>query len=106
MRGPSSGAKLFTPGLIGDGLLCLHQLAAFIKGKDRRQPPMTDLLIPMTDVEALKAAGIHYPATENAWRWCFRHRHDRGLDNAFKRNGRRIVVDVDAFKAALRNRVR
>jgi hypothetical protein len=64
---------------------------------------MTDQLIPMTDVEALKAAGIHHPATENAWRWCFRHRHARGLDCAFKRNGRRIVVDVDAFKAALRN---
>jgi hypothetical protein len=67
---------------------------------------MADLLIPMTDVEALKAAGIHYPATENSWRWCFRHRHSRGLDQAFKRNGRRIVVDVDAFKAALRNGAR
>src|SRR5262245_5759119 len=68
--------------------------------------PMTDLLIPMTDVDALKAAGIHYPATEYGWRWCFRHRHVRGLDNAFKRNGRRIVVDVEAFKAAVRNRAR
>lgn len=44
------------------------------------QPPMTDLLIPITDIEALKAAGIHHPATENAWRWCFRHRHIRGLE--------------------------
>jgi hypothetical protein len=64
---------------------------------------MTDLLIPITDVQALKAAGIHYPATENAWRWCFRHRDARGLASAFKRNGRRIVVDVDAFKAAVRS---
>jgi hypothetical protein len=63
---------------------------------------VTDLLIPLTDVEALKAAGIHYPATENAWRWCYRHRHARGLAGAFKLNGRRIVVDVDAFKAAVR----
>ena len=68
----------------------------------RRRPVMTDLLIPLTDVEALKAAGIHYPATENAWRWCYRHRHARGLASAFKLNGRRIVVDVDAFKAAVR----
>jgi hypothetical protein len=64
---------------------------------------MTDLLIPLTDVDALKAAGIHYPATENAWRWCYRHRYDRGLAGAFKLNGRRIVVDVDAFKAAVRS---
>jgi hypothetical protein len=64
---------------------------------------MTDLLIPITDVEALKAAGIHHPGSENAWRWCFRHRHARGLDYAFKRNGRRILVDVDAFKAAIRD---
>jgi hypothetical protein len=63
---------------------------------------VTDLLIPLTDVAALKAAGIHYPATEDAWRWCYRHRHARGLAGAFKLNGRRIVVDVDAFKAAVR----
>jgi hypothetical protein len=63
---------------------------------------MTDLLIPITDVEALKAAGILHPGSENAWRWCFRYRHVRGLEYAFKRNGRRIVVDVDAFKAAIR----
>jgi hypothetical protein len=69
------------------------------------QSPMTDLLIPITDIEALKAAGIHHPATENAWRWCFRHRHIRGLEGAFKRNGRRIVVDVNAFKAAVRSGV-
>jgi hypothetical protein len=53
----------------------------------------------------LKAAGIHHPATENAWRWCFHHRHIRGLEGAFKRNGRRIVVDVNAFKAAVRSGV-
>ena len=73
-------------------------------GARHTRPFMTDLLIPLTDVEALKAAGIHYPATENAWRWCYRHRHARGLASAFKLNGRRIVVDVDAFKAAVRGR--
>ena len=62
---------------------------------------MTDLLISMTDVEALKAAGIHYPATESAWRRCVRRRHVCGLENAYKRSGRRTVVD--AFKAVLRN---
>jgi hypothetical protein len=64
---------------------------------------MTDLFIPITDIASLKAAGIYYPATEYAWRWCFRHRHARGLQHAFRRNGRRIIVDVDAFKAAMRN---
>jgi hypothetical protein len=75
----------------------------FADRADALPPVMTDLLIPLTDVDALKAAGIHYPATENAWRWCYRHRYDRGLAGAFKLNGRRIVVDVDAFKAAVRS---
>jgi hypothetical protein len=67
---------------------------------------MTDPLIRMTDVEVLKAASIHYPATENASRWCSSHRHACGLDKAFKRNGGRIVVGVDAFKAAHRDGAR
>jgi hypothetical protein len=59
-------------------------------------------LIPMTDLKALKGAGILYPDSANAWRWCYRQRHARGLARGFKLNGRRIVVDVDAFKAAVR----
>jgi hypothetical protein len=59
-------------------------------------------LIPMTDLDALKRAGILYPDSANAWRWCYRHRHARRLASGFKLNGRRIVVDVDAFKAAVR----
>jgi hypothetical protein len=57
----------------------------------------------MTDLEVLKAAGILYPDSANAWRWCYRHRHARRrLASGFKLNGRRIVVDVDAVKAAVR----
>jgi hypothetical protein len=64
---------------------------------------MSDLLIPLTAIDALRAAGIHHPATEHAWRWCFRHRHVRGLECAFKRNGRRILVDVEASAGCARS---
>lgn len=64
---------------------------------------MTDLLILLTDTETLKSARIHQPATENGSSWCFRHRHVGGLDSVFMRNGRRTVVDVNAFKAAHRS---
>ena len=60
------------------------------------------MLVPMMDLEALKAAGILYPNTQHAWRWLYRHRHARGVANGFRCLGRRIVVDTDAFKAAVR----
>ena len=60
-------------------------------------------LIPMTDIEALRAAGISYPQSVHAWRWLYRHRQERGLTGAFKRIGKRIVVDAPAFLTAVRS---
>jgi hypothetical protein len=60
-------------------------------------------LIPMTDIEALRAAGISYPQSVNAWRWLYRNRHERGVAGAFRRVGRRIVVDAPAFLCAVRS---
>jgi hypothetical protein len=54
-------------------------------------------LIPMNDLEALKAAGVLYPQTEHGWRWLYRHRHIKGFSGAFRRVGRRILVDVRAY---------
>lgn len=60
--------------------------------------------IPITDADALRAAGVAYPTTEHAWRWLFRVRHERGLDRAFVRVGRRILVDVPTYLDAIRSR--
>lgn len=63
---------------------------------------MTPTLIPLTDLESLRAAGIVYPRTVHAWRWLFRHRRERGLDDAFRRVGRRILVDVARYVELVR----
>jgi hypothetical protein len=55
------------------------------------------ILIPITDLEALKAAGLLYPATVDAWRWAYRRRKERGLSEAFVKFGSRILVDVTRF---------
>lgn len=60
-------------------------------------------LIAMTDLSALRAAGINYPHTEHAWRWLYRRRHERGFAGAFRRVGRRVLVDVPAFLDAIRS---
>jgi hypothetical protein len=61
-------------------------------------------LIPMTDVAALRAVGIAYPSTVHGWRWLFRNRHERGLGDAFRRIGRRIVVDPERYRELVRDR--
>jgi hypothetical protein len=60
-------------------------------------------LIPMTDIDALRAAGISYPQSVNGWRWLYRNRHERGVAGAFRRVGRRIVVDAPAFLSTIRS---
>jgi hypothetical protein len=60
-------------------------------------------LIPLTDPEAMKSAGLPFPSTDSA-RWCFRHRVERGLDAAFIRVGSRIYVDPDKFHELIRRR--
>jgi len=66
----------------------------------------TPTLIPLTDLDGLRAAGISYPATEHGWRWLYRHRHARGLEDAFRRIGRRIVLDPTRYVELVRNRLR
>ena len=61
-------------------------------------------LIPITDVANLQAAGIVYPATEHGWRWLYRQRHVRGLEDAFLRIGRRIVIDPTRYIELVRER--
>jgi hypothetical protein len=59
-------------------------------------------LVPLTDIDALRAAGVAYPSTVYSWRWLYRHREERGLACAFRRVGRRVLVDVPAYLAAVR----
>ncbi len=71
----------------------------------RREPCLvtaTPTFIALTDLPNLRAAGIVYPSTVHGWRWLFRHRHERGLDDAFRRVGRRIVVDAQRYQELLR----
>jgi hypothetical protein len=59
-------------------------------------------LILMTDGKSLRAAGVSYPSTIDGWRWLYKIRRERGLESAFVTVGRRILVDVPAYLAALR----
>ena len=58
--------------------------------------------VALTDLTNLRAAGIAYPSTVHGWRWLFRHRHERGLGDAFRRIGRRIVVDPQRYRELVR----
>lgn len=59
-------------------------------------------LIPIADTEALRAAGISYPSTEHSWRWLYRQRHERGLAGAFRRVGKRVLVDTEEYVRLVR----
>lgn len=61
-------------------------------------------LIPMNDLEALKAAGVLYPQTEHGWRWLYRRRAKKGFAGVFRRVGRRILVDVPAYVETVRGK--
>jgi len=63
----------------------------------------TPVFVALTDLTNLRAAGITYPSTLHGWRWLFRHRHERGLDDAFRRIGRRIVVDPQRYRELVRD---
>ena len=64
----------------------------------------TPTIVALTDLPALRAAGANYPETVDGWRWLFRRRRERGLETAFKRCGRRILIDVPAYLEALRQK--
>jgi hypothetical protein len=62
----------------------------------------TPTFVALTDLANLRSAGIAYPSTIHGWRWLYRHRHERGLDDAFRRVGRRIVVDPERYRELVR----
>lgn len=68
----------------------------------REVPVTTPTFVALTDLVNLRAAGIAYPSTIHGWRWLYRHRHERGLDDAFRRVGRRIVVDPERYRELVR----
>ena len=43
-----------------------------------------------------------YPSTVNGFRWLFRKRYERGLDDAFRRVGRRILLDTVRYLELIR----
>ena len=59
---------------------------------------MASTFVALTDLKNLRAAGIAYPSTVHGWRWLIRRRHERGLDDAF----RRIVVDPERYRELVR----
>lgn len=59
-------------------------------------------LVPLTDLERLHTAGVHYAETVDAWRWLYRVHHERSMVRAFPRVGRRILVDIPACLDAVR----
>jgi hypothetical protein len=60
------------------------------------------VLIPLNSISELQAAGISYPKTVDGWRWLYRCRHERGLDGAFVKTGRRILVDIPRYLELIR----
>jgi hypothetical protein len=72
-------------------------------GPESGQMPLTTpTFVALTDLANLRSAGIAYPSTIHGWRWLYRHRHERGLDDAFRRVGRRIVVDPERYRELVR----
>jgi len=59
-------------------------------------------IIPITKTEDIRAAGVDYPTTVDGWRWLYRKRSERGLEQVFKRVGRRVLLDVPAYLEAVR----
>ena len=69
-----------------------------------RVPMAGPTFVAMTDLANLRAAGIVYPSIIHGWRWLYRHRQERGLGDAFRRIGRRIVVDPERYRELVRER--
>jgi len=63
---------------------------------------MAPVLVPITDLAAMREAGIIYPSTVNGFRWLFRKRYERGLEDAFRRVGRRILLDTERYLQLIR----
>lgn len=64
---------------------------------------MTPVFVLITDLAGMRAAGITYPSTVDGFRWLFRRRHERGMDDAFRRVGRRILLDTARYIELVRS---
>lgn len=88
-------------GSLNDEPLTIQCLRA-IAPESEEEHMATPTFVALTDLTNLRAAGIAYPSTVHGWRWLFRNRHERGLDDAFRRIGRRIVVDPQRYRELVR----
>lgn len=64
----------------------------------------TPTIIPLIEMPARATeTSIAYPDTVDGWRWAYRQRHERGIADAFVRQGRRVLVDVPRYLELLRS---
>jgi hypothetical protein len=63
----------------------------------------TPTIIYLTEIDRAREHGLPW-TSENAARWDYRQRHERGTAEAFVRIGRRVGVYVDRYHNALRAR--
>lgn len=80
-----------------------RRVAPSVEPVVERASEAAPIFVALTDLTNLRAAGIAYPSTVHGWRWLFRHRHERGLEDAFRRIGRRIVVDPQRYRELVRD---
>jgi hypothetical protein len=102
LRGNRSAAPVACAGAAQNGkAVAMREVRA--EGPQSGEAPLTTpTFVALTDLANLRAAGIAYPSTIHGWRWLYRHRHERGLDDAFRRVGRRIVVDPERYRELVR----
>lgn len=102
LQGNRSAAPVTSGGAAQNGKpAALREARA--EGPESEEAPLTTAtFVALTDLANLRAAGIAYPSTIHGWRWLYRHRHERGLDDAFRRVGRRIVVDPERYRELVR----
>lgn len=69
----------------------------FRRKSSTHSTPTVPVIVPLNDLAGLRAGGIEYPKTLDAWRWLYRCRAERGMSGAFLRQGRRVLVDVPKY---------
>jgi hypothetical protein len=78
-------------------------MSAIVSRKSPPLPVQGARYIPITDLPSLRTAGILYPDTMDAWRYQARLAKVPGsrFEKAFINVGRRVLVDVAEFLAAI-----
>jgi hypothetical protein len=67
-------------------------------------PSPTQQLLALNEPRHFKPAGLPW-STESQARWAYRCRAENGLKGVFKRQGKRVFVDVVAYHAAMSRNV-